>query len=149
MLSIHHLLDQNPFFLSQGEKQRVAVAAVLSMRPEVLLLDEPATGQDLRKSREIMDLCAAMSQRATTIILVTHDMALAARYAKRVVIMKDGALLADGPARSVFSQVEMLKQSSLLPPQVTRLGEALGLPFTLLTLEEAECAVTALLREVS
>jgi energy-coupling factor transport system ATP-binding protein len=147
-LSIKHLLDQNPFFLSLGEKQRVAVAAVMAMRPQVLLLDEPTTGQDLRKSRQIMDLCVTMNQRRTTIIMITHDMLVAARYAKRVVVMKDGMVLADGPVRDIFSQVEMLERSFLMPPQTTRLGKALELPFTLLTVEEAETTVKALLREV-
>jgi energy-coupling factor transport system ATP-binding protein len=75
-------------------------------------------------------------------------MLVAARYAKRVVVMKDGMVLADGPVRDIFSQVEMLERSFLMPPQTTRLGKALELPFTLLTVEEAETTVKALLREV-
>lgn len=148
-LEIQHLLDQNPFFLSKGEKQRVAVAAVMAMRPQVLVLDEPTTGQDLRRSQEILDLCCKLNETGTTIIMITHDMKLAARYADRVVVMKDGTVLADGPVREIFAKSDTLRASYLKPPQITRLGERLGLPYALLTVEEAEVGLRALLREVA
>lgn len=144
-LKITHLLGQNPFLLSQWERQRVALAAIMAMRPRVLVLDEPTTGQDFRRAQEIMALCVAMRQRGTTVIMVTHDMDLVARYAERVVVLKHGAVLADGPVREILFQVDVLEQSSLEPPQMARLGRALGVPFAFLTVEEATAGIGALL----
>jgi cobalt transport protein ATP-binding subunit len=136
-LEISHLMDKNPFFLSKGEKQRVAVAAVMAMRPDILVLDEPTTGQDFKRAKEIMDLAVRLHDEGQTVVVITHDMNLAAEYCDRVVIMEGGRVLLDAPTREAFLAEEELNASSLRPPQVTVLGKALGYPHAWLTVEEA------------
>ena len=136
-LEISHLMDKNPFFLSKGEKQRVAVAAVMAMRPDILVLDEPTTGQDFKRAKEIMDLAVRLHEEGQTVVVITHDMNLAAEYCDRVVIMEGGRVLLDAPTREAFLAEEELNASSLRPPQVTVLGKALGYPHAWLTVDEA------------
>jgi energy-coupling factor transport system ATP-binding protein len=136
-LEISHLMDKNPFFLSKGEKQRVAVAAVMAMRPDILVLDEPTTGQDFKRAKEIMDLAVRLHDEGQTVVVITHDMNLAAEYCDRVVIMEGGQVLLDAPTREAFLAEEELNASSLRPPQVTVLGKALGYPHAWLTVDEA------------
>jgi energy-coupling factor transport system ATP-binding protein len=136
-LEISHLMEKNPFFLSKGEKQRVAVAAVMAMRPDILVLDEPTTGQDFKRAREIMDLAVRLHDEGQTVVVITHDMNLAAEYCDRVVIMEGGRVLLDAPTREAFLAEDELKASSLRPPHVTVLGKALGYPRAWLTVDEA------------
>ena len=136
-LEITHLLDKNPFLLSMGEKQRVAVAAVLAMRPSILVLDEPTTGQDFKRAKEIMDLAVRLHEEGQTIIVITHDMNLAAEYCDRVIIMAGGQAILDAPTRQAFCTQDALRTSSLRPPQVTQLGRALGYASAWLTVDEA------------
>jgi len=138
-LGLKDVLDEKPFSLSKGERQRVAIASLLTMGPKVLIVDEPTTGQDYRMSKEIMDLCTALHKEGNTIIVITHDMNLAAEYSERVVVLKDGEILCEGTPKEVFSQVETLEKTYLKPPQVTRLSQRLaeyGIPSTMLTVDE-------------
>jgi len=136
-LEISHLMDKNPFFLSKGEKQRVAVAAVMAMHPDILVLDEPTTGQDFKRAREIMDLAVRLHEEGQTVVVITHDMNLAAEYCDRVVIMEGGRVALDAPTREAFLAKDELEASSLRPPQVTVLGQKLGYPRAWLTVDEA------------
>jgi energy-coupling factor transport system ATP-binding protein len=140
-LEITHLLDKNPFLLSMGEKQRIAVASVLAMQPSILILDEPTTGQDFKRAKEIMDLAVRLHDTGQTILVITHDMNLAAQYCERVVIMAGGKIILDAPVREAFQNHTALSASSLHPPQVTTLGRALGYPGTWLTVDEAFVAL--------
>ncbi|RAQ98511.1 ABC transporter ATP-binding protein [Thermogemmatispora tikiterensis] len=140
-LEIVHLLDKNPFLLSMGEKQRIAVAAVLAMQPSVLVLDEPTTGQDYRRAKEIMDLAVRLHAAGQTVVVITHDMNLAAEYCQRVVVMANGHVLLDAPTRQAFQARETLQASSLRAPQVTQLGQQLGAPWAWLTVNEALAAL--------
>ncbi|HHW42745.1 MAG TPA: energy-coupling factor transporter ATPase [Desulfotomaculum sp.] len=128
-----------PFALSRGQRQRLALASVLAMEPPVIILDEPTTGQDYRESMEIMELVDNLNRRGHTILFITHDMSLVARFARRVVVLCRGRVLMDGPVRQVFSQPDVLGQTFLRPPQITRLAqslEAYGIPGDVLTVEE-------------
>jgi energy-coupling factor transporter ATP-binding protein EcfA2 len=140
-LEIVHLLDKNPFLLSMGEKQRIAVAAVLAMQPSVLVLDEPTTGQDYKRAKEIMDLAVRLHAAGQTVVVITHDMNLAAEYCQRVVVMANGHVLLDAPTRQAFQAREALQASSLRAPQVTQLGQQLGAPWAWLTVNEALAAL--------
>jgi energy-coupling factor transport system ATP-binding protein len=140
-LEITHLLDKNPFLLSMGEKQRIAVASVLAMRPALVVLDEPTTGQDGKGAKEILDLAVQMHERGQTMVVITHDMNLAARYCDRVVMMAGGSIMLDAPVREAFQNHSALRASSLHPPQVTLLGRALGYPGAWLTVDEAFAAL--------
>lgn len=132
-------LDANPFNLSQGLRQRVAVASVLTLNPKVLIVDEPTTGQDFARSKVVMNLAKALCDRGRTIIVISHNMDLVAEYCQRLIVMLDGQVLVSGPTREVFSQPELIGRSSLEPPQVTQVGQALrdlGLPSDVLTITE-------------
>lgn len=116
--------DDHPFFLSKGLRQRVAIASILALRPKVIIVDEPTTGQDLRQSFEIMNFLRDLNEKhGHTIIIITHDMSIVAQYAQRVVVMGLGQVLADGPTAEVFKQYEVLAQTFLEPPQITQLAQ--------------------------
>jgi energy-coupling factor transport system ATP-binding protein len=125
-VGLESYLDQNPLFLSKGQRQRVAFASVLSMKPEVLVLDEPTTGQDYREGIEIMEMVKALNQNGHTIIFVTHDMELVAKYAKRVIVLSQGRVLLDDTSRNVFYQPEVLMKTNLFPPQIAKLVQKFG-----------------------
>jgi energy-coupling factor transport system ATP-binding protein len=114
------------------------------MKPEVLVIDEPTTGQDYKRSREIMDLAVRLNKEGSTIIVITHDMSLVAEYAKRTILMHQGQILYDGPPREAFTKTELLKRSFLSPPQATILGMRLRnyVPYTVLTTDELVDALT-------
>ncbi len=118
--------DEDPFSLTKGERQRVAVASILAGRPRVLIFDEPTTGLDARESRAMMALIDRLNRRGHTIIVVTHAMWLAAEFAHRVVVMLEGRVLVDAPTRSAFAQVGPLREAGIIPPQIVRLSRRLG-----------------------
>ena len=118
--------DTFPRFLARGDKQKLCIAAIVAMRPDVLLLDEPTTGQDHRDARQIMELAQALNAQGITILLVTHDMGNVARYARRVVAMRNGTIRADGPPAQVMADAALLESCHLAPPQITRLSLALA-----------------------
>jgi energy-coupling factor transport system ATP-binding protein len=115
-----------PFALSKGERQRVAVASVLAVRPEVLVLDEPTTGLDEKHQRALMEMLKSLHSRGHTVIIITHSMEVAAEYTSRAVVMKDGSILLDGPTRAVFAQEAKLQEASLRPSSLVRLSNWLG-----------------------
>ena len=117
---------EHPFFLSKGLRQRVAIASILALRPQVIIVDEPTTGQDARQSFEIMDFLKDLNEsHGHTVIIITHDMPIVARYARRVVAMGMGQIMADGPTAQVFGQADILAKTFLEPPQITQLAQRL------------------------
>ncbi len=131
--------ERDPFHLTKGERQRVAVAGVLAGAPEVIILDEPTTGLDLKEQRSIMELLKRLNGEGHTIIIITHTVWVAAEYAHRTVLMSGGSVLSDGPTRRVMGLKEPLDAARVRPPQVTDIGlRAFGKVF--LSVEEmAEC----------
>jgi energy-coupling factor transport system ATP-binding protein len=119
--------DAHPYILSKGQRQRVAVASIVAMKPDILVIDEPTTGQDYKQSQEIMSLFVDLNQEGKTILVVTHDMRLVAKYASRTVVMGLGQILLDAPTAEVFQQIDVLRSTHLRPPQITNLGFKLGL----------------------
>lgn len=132
--------EEHPFFLSKGLRQRVAIASILALRPQVIIVDEPTTGQDSRQSIEIMEFLKNLNEtHGHTVIIITHDMSIVAQYARRVILMSEGKLLADGSTAGVFSQPEVLEKAFLEPPQITQLAQSvqdLGFDPGTLTVEE-------------
>jgi energy-coupling factor transport system ATP-binding protein len=116
--------SEHPFFLSKGLRQRVAIASILALRPHVIIVDEPTTGQDARQSLEIMDFLRGLNENlGHTIIIITHDMPIVAEYARRVIVMGQGRILADSATAEVFTQSAILKQTFLAPPSITQLAQ--------------------------
>lgn len=121
------LYYQPPFDLSGGQKRRVAIAGVLAMKPEVLVLDEPTAGLDPKGRDEILDMVAGMHRkREMTIILVSHSMEDVAKYVERLIVMDEGQVLYDGTPREVFAYYRELEQIGLAAPEVTYLMHELG-----------------------
>lgn len=120
------LYYQSPFELSGGQKRRVAIAGVLAMKPEVLILDEPTAGLDPKGRDEILALIKKLqTESGMTIILVSHSMEDVAEYVDRILVMNRGRVMLDGTPREVFHHVEELEEVGLAAPQVTYIMRAL------------------------
>lgn len=122
MVGIHDdLLDVSPHTLSGGQKRRVAIAGVLAMEPEVLVLDEPTAGLDPQGRKEILDLLQRLHrEQHKTIVLISHSMEDVADYAQRLLVMNQGKLVLDGTPQSIFQYEKELGQIGLGVPQATR-----------------------------
>ena len=118
--------DVSPFELSGGQKRRAAIAGVIAMKPQVLILDEPTAGLDPKGRDEILDMIADMHARyGNTVILVSHSMEDVAKYVDRIIVMDHGHVVMEGTPREIFSQVDTLKKYRLDVPQVTILADEL------------------------
>ena len=108
--------SEDPVFLSKGERQRLAVAAILAMGPEILVVDEPTTGQDYRSISNIMSLLCDLQRQGKTILIITHDMTLVAEYCQRVVSFRNGLVTFNGTPAELFSNADLLSQTGLRAP---------------------------------
>ncbi|ASB86737.1 energy-coupling factor ABC transporter ATP-binding protein [Bacillus sonorensis] len=145
---------RSPFELSGGQMRRVAIAGVLAMEPEVLVLDEPTAGLDPRGRKEIMDMFYDLhKQKKLTTILVTHSMEDAAAYADELIVMHKGTVKAKGTPREIFSKRDEIAAFGLDLPETIkfqkRLEETLGITFKapILTIEDAASEIKALFQE--
>jgi energy-coupling factor transport system ATP-binding protein len=137
--------DRDPFGLTKGERQQVAVASVLAVKPLVLILDEPTTGLDSPQQRSMMEMISALNRKGHTIMIITHSMSTVATYAHRTVVLDRGTVVMDDTTRKVFSRDEDLKKCFLRPPSIVTLSTRLGV--TALTVEELIELVEPLHRE--
>ncbi|MBE7005126.1 MAG: energy-coupling factor transporter ATPase [Ruminococcaceae bacterium] len=144
------LLDKSPFALSGGQKRRVAIAGVIAMEPEVLVLDEPSAGLDPRGREELLEhIRAYHRERGNTVVLVSHSMEEIARYADRIVVLSHGGVLMSGTPREVFSRGTELTRAGLDVPQPTRIAmelqkRGLAIDPAVYTVEELRDALLAL-----
>lgn len=149
------LLDASPLELSGGEKRRVAIAGILAMKPEVLILDEPTAGLDTKGKNEILELVYRLNrERNITVILVSHNMEDAAKYADRVVVMEDGRIKRTGTPEKVFSHYQELRDIGLGVPEGMYILEMLkkaGLPVNtdIMTAEGAAAEILRVIRKKS
>ncbi len=120
--------DLDPFILTKGSRQRVAVASTLATKPEVIILDEPTTGLDHRELEGMMALIQRLNQAGHTILIITHAMAVAAEYARRVILMRNGRIVRDGTTRDIFSDESSLLELGLTPPPAVQVANRLGVP---------------------
>jgi len=118
--------QSDPFLLSKGERQRLAVASVLVLKPKMLILDEPTTGLDHREQLRMMALVRELNRSGIAIVIITHTPWLVAEYARRVVLMRKGAKIFDGSVREFFMHDELLRSSSFRPPEITELSRRFG-----------------------
>lgn len=138
------ILKQSPFLLSGGQKRRVAIAGVMAMRPEVLILDEPTAGLDPRGREEILqEIQAYRNQTGATVLLVSHSMEDVARHAKKILVMNAGKVFCYDTVANVFRRSQELQAIGLAVPQITRVCDALrarGVPLTddIFTVEQAK-----------
>lgn len=139
------ILEKSPFDLSGGQMRRVAIAGVLAMEPEVIVLDEPTAGLDPRGRKEIMDLFYSLhKKRNLSTVLVTHSMEDAARYADDIVVMHQGKVFTKGTPEQIFSNPKALLELGLDVPEVVglqlKIEEAFNTKFSKISLSEEELA---------
>jgi len=132
--------DEFPPALAKGDRANVVIASVLAMQPDILILDEPTTGQDYKGCHQIMQIARRLHEEGRTILVVTHHMALIAEYTERTIALCQGEILLDDVTAAVFSQPEALRRTHIAPPQITQLAQALprelGLPANTLTVPQ-------------
>jgi energy-coupling factor transport system ATP-binding protein len=143
---------QSPFDLSGGQKRRVAIAGVLAMKPDILVLDEPTAGLDPKGRDEILDQVAKLKEETgITVILVSHSMEDVAKYVERIIVMNKGSVIYDDVPKEVFKHYRELEEVGLAAPQVTYIMQALkekGFPVATdaTTIEEAKQEILRVIR---
>jgi energy-coupling factor transport system ATP-binding protein len=140
--------DAHPLSLPKGDRARVVIAAILAMKPEIVIFDEPTTGQDYQGAEYILGVSKQLHKMGKTVIVITHHLYLMPDYAERVIVMGRGTLLLDAPIREAYHQTELLASTFLSPPQAVLLAQRLaagsGQDYDLLTPDEvARCLAPA------
>ena len=151
-LSYDDMAERSPFELSGGQMRRVAIAGVLAMRPDCLVLDEPAAGLDPQSREEMLQLISALHQSGSTVVMISHSMDDVARFATRAVVMEKGTAAMEGAPEEIFLHAERLVKMGLDVPKVCQLGLRLreeGLPFPagIFREEDAVQAILSLWKE--
>ena len=118
----------DPFVMTKGERQKLAVACVLACEPQVLILDEPTTGLDAGEQLAMMELLQSLNRAGHTIIIITHTLEVATAFSRRSILIDGGKIIADDTTRNIFHQEENLEKTKLLAPPAIRLGTRLGIP---------------------
>lgn len=113
--------DEAPFSLSRGQRQRLALASIIAVEPKVMILDEPTTGLDYKECMEIMSAVKELNKNGTTVIMVCHDMELVLDFARRMIVLADGKIEADGKTLEIMRRKEILQKTCLLPPQIIQI----------------------------
>jgi len=140
LLGLTQYRKTSPFMLSGGERKRVALASVLAWNPKILILDEPTIGQDYQQKEKLRQFILQMKTQRKTIIIVTHDVEFVAECNPRVLLMRDGRIVEDGEAKEVLTNLEILTQASIVPPQIAQIFlqlPELGLPKNVIDIYEA------------
>jgi len=141
LLGLTQYRKTSPFMLSGGERKRVALASVLSWNPKILILDEPTIGQDYQQKEKLRQFILQMKTQRKTVIIVTHDVEFVAECNPRVLLMLEGKIVADGKARKVLTNLEILTQASIVPPQIAQIFLQLSdleLPKNVIDIYEAQ-----------
>lgn len=141
LLGLEQYRKTSPFLLSGGERKRVALASVLAWDPQTLVLDEPTIGQDYQQKEKLRQFIVQMQTQGKTVVIVTHDVEFVAECNPRVVLMKDGKIVADGEGKAILTDPEVLAQSSVVLPQITQIFmrlTPLGLPQDVIDVFEAK-----------
>jgi energy-coupling factor transporter ATP-binding protein EcfA2 len=131
--------DADIFDLGKGQKQRIALASVLTLKPRILVIDEPTTGQDPEMSFEIFEIIKQLNKNGTTVLMITHRVDQAAIYAKRAIVLNHGRLAYDGPVNDLLLDEKLMKANSLELPDITKLAKSLsdyGIPANTVRYEE-------------
>lgn len=114
--------DDAPFSLSRGQRQRLALASIIAVEPKAMILDEPTTGLDYKECMEIMSAVKELNKNGTTVIMVCHDMELVLDFARRMIVLADGKIEADGKTLEIMRSKEILQKACLLPPQIIQIA---------------------------
>jgi len=138
---------RNPFALSRGERQRLALASLMACEPDVMILDEPTTGLDYRECMEIMGRIVARNRAGATVMMVCHDMEVVQDFARRVLVVAGGALIGDGPTGEIMTDASLLARASVAPAQIPQLALRFGNQFSgVYTIEQMADAIEGRVR---
>ena len=121
LVDLLDVIEAEIFDLGKGQKQRLALASVLTLNPQILVIDEPTTGQDPQMTREIFDIIKHLNDLGTTVLMITHRVDYAASYAQRAIVMNRGEVAFDGPVLDLVADVDMMRANALELPDVTKL----------------------------
>jgi energy-coupling factor transport system ATP-binding protein len=141
LLGLTQYRKTSPFMLSGGERKRVALASVLAWDPQILILDEPTIGQDYQQKEKLRQFIVQMQTQRKTVVIVTHDVEFVAECNPRVVLMKEGKIVADGEGKEILTNLEALAQSSIVLPQIAQIFKQLtplGLPKNIIDIYDAK-----------
>ncbi|MEK4059042.1 MULTISPECIES: ABC transporter ATP-binding protein [Paenibacillus] len=133
---LHELAERDARLLSGGQQRRVSLAIGAAVRPAVMLLDEPTANLDISTKQEMVEVLETLHSHVETVVIATHDMALVAEWASRVIVMNDGMIIADGSKDEIFSDGALLRRAGLAETQLMELSRMLGLPRICCSLEE-------------
>jgi len=136
MTELSDKTETNPYDLSAAWRKMVALASIIAMNTDIVIFDEPTTGQDAVNVRRIANVIKILRERGRTVITITHDIDFCAENFDRVIALSQGKILLDGKASEVLGQEEILATTYVDPPQLTRLGKRLGLKETVRNQEE-------------
>jgi energy-coupling factor transport system ATP-binding protein len=141
LLGLSQYRKTSPFMLSGGERKRVALASVLAWDPQILVLDEPTIGQDHQQKENLRQFIMQLQSQGKTIIVVTHDVEFVAECNPRVILMREGKIVADGEGKNILTNPQVLEESSIVLPQIAQVFTLLnepGLPKNVIDLYEAK-----------
>jgi len=150
LLSLTQYRKTSPFMLSGGERKRVALASVLAWDPKMLILDEPTIGQDYEQKEKLRQFILQMRTQEKTVIAVTHDVEFVAECNPRVLLMREGKIIADGEAGKILTDQDILTQASIVPPQIAQIFlelPGLNLPKNVIDVYEAQKILLNLLEK--
>jgi energy-coupling factor transport system ATP-binding protein len=150
LLALTQYRKTSPFMLSGGERKRVALASVLAWDPKMLILDEPTIGQDYEQKEKLRQFILQMKTQQKTVIAVTHDVEFVAECNPRVLLMREGKIIADGEAGEILTDREILAQASIVPPQIAQIFlelPNLNLPKDVIDVYEAQKILLNLLEK--
>jgi energy-coupling factor transport system ATP-binding protein len=149
LLGLSQYRKTSPFMLSGGERKRVALASVLAWDPQILVLDEPTIGQDHQQKENLRQFIMQLQSQGKTIIVVTHDVEFVAECNPRVILMREGKIIADGEGKDILTNSNILEESSIVLPQIAQVFTHLNapeLPKNVIDLYEAKCLLLEYLR---
>ena len=141
LLGLTQYRKTSPFMLSGGERKRVALASVLAWDPQILIMDEPTIGQDYQQKDKLRQFIIQLQTQGKTVIIVTHDVEFVADCNPRVILMKDGRIVANGEGKEILTNPDALAQSSIVLPQIAQIFKQLsplGLPKSIIDIYEAK-----------
>jgi len=141
LLDLAEYRKASPFMLSGGERKRVALASVLAWDPKVVILDEPTIGQDHRQKENLRQFILQLNEQGKTVVIVTHDVEFVAECNPRVVLMKEGRIIADGEAKRILTDTTLALEASIVPPQIAQIFQGLtflGFPSDVIDVSEAK-----------
>ena len=144
MVGLTGLKEAYPYNLGKGERQKLALASIIAMQPEILIIDEPTTGLDWLTGKEMIKLLAKINQAGKTVVVITHDMELVAENVPQTVVLYKGHILLKGQTKDVLTQSELLRKTYLKPPQITLFTQefrSYNFPGEILTVEDAIQAI--------